>query len=332
MTIKNRLGFTLVELMVVLAILGVVMVGVLGVITSQNKAYHSEESIIDLQMNGRLATSYISRYVRMGGFGCYGNIDPGNTATSVNGYGTVLTAVNGSSNAPDELTIVTAARKVGIVDDGDGTHDESFSSISTIPVLKLVDDITDLFDTNKKRYIFLAPCENTDFLSLNAVSQANKNITLTKAIRVDEGAEIYVVKAYTFSLKQPAEYGNPKPPGANLVINENTGANRQEIAENITNLQFQYGWDRDGDNRFDPMDSNEWGNDPGATGNEADIKTVRIFVLSRSAHPDRNYTDRKTYKINDATASSAAVFVGPFNDGYHRFLLRTTIMIRNLNF
>jgi hypothetical protein len=284
-------------------------------------------------MNGRLAVNYISRYVRMGGFGCYGNIDPSNTSTSINGYGTVITAVDGSSNAPDELTVVTAARRVGVVDDGDGTPNESFSSISTIPIGNLVDDIDDIFDTNKKKYTFLAPCENTNFLTINTVtSGASPTITLTNSIRVEEGAEIFTIKAYTFSLKQPAEYSNPKPSGPNLVINENTGANRQEVAENITNLQFQYGWDRNGDGHFDPTDNNEWSNDPGATSNEADVRAVRIYVLSRSAHPDREYTDRKTYKINDATSSSSAVFIGPFNDGYHRFLLRTTIMIRNLNF
>jgi Tfp pilus assembly protein PilW len=311
--------------MVVLAILGVVIAGVIGLMTHQNKAYHSEESIIDLQMNGRLAMNYMSRYIRMGGFGCSGNLNP----DTVNGYGSVITAVNGSSNAPDKLTVVTAARKVGIVDDNDGTDDESFLSTSTIPVFELVDNISDLFDTNKKRYIFLAPCENTDFLTINAVSQANANITLTKSVRVDEGAEIFVVKAYTFSLKQPSEYGNPKPPGPTLVVNENTGANRQDVAENIINLQFQYGWDIDGSGRFDPTNKDDWTNDP--AGNESDIKAVRVYVLARSAYPDRDYTDQKIYRVNDATASSAAVVVGPFNDHYHRFLLRTTIAIRNLN-
>ncbi len=330
MTINNQQGFNLVELMVVLAILGVIMVGVLSLITSQNNAYHSEEAVIDLQMNGRLAISQISRYIRMGGFGCYGNID---ASTTVNGYGAVINAVDGDPNdagEPDELTVVTAARKVGIVDDGDGTPNESFPSISTIPIIDLADDITGLFDTNSKKYVFIAPCENTDFLTLNAVSSDPATITLTKKIRVDEGAEIYTVRAYTFSIKNPSEYSNPKPPGSNLVVNENTGGNRQDLAENIENIQFQYGWDQNGDGLFDPTDNNDWSNDP--SGNEADIKAVRIYVLARSAHEDREYTDRKTYKINDATDSSSAVTVGPFNDGYHRFLLRTTISIRNLNF
>ncbi len=315
----NRQGFSLVELMVVLAILGVVMTGVLGVVTSQNKAYHSEEAIIDLQMNGRLAINYISRYVRMGGFGCYGNID---TSNPVNGFGAVINATDGASNTPDTLTVVTSTRKVGIVDDKDVNAGESFLSTSVIPID--LDDssynLTSFFDNSSKRYVYFAPCENTDFLSIQSpVDTADTSFTISKAIRVDEGAEVFTVRAYTFALS-----------GNNLTINNNTGSGNQELAENIENLQFQYGWDRNGDSRFDPTDNNEWGNDP--SGNEADIKAVRIFVLSRSGNPDRDYSDKKKYKINEATASTTAVFVGPFNDGYHRSLLQTTIMVRNLNF
>ncbi len=342
--------------MVVLAILGVVMVGVLSLITSQNNAYHSEEAVIDLQMNGRLAISQISRYIRMGGFGCYGNINDNPLEVYKDGTDTieleaVITAEDGGTQTeltdpddakPDKLTVVTAARKVGIVDDGDGTSNESFPSISTIPIIDPADDINDLLnpDVKKgKRYVFIAPCENTNFLTLNAVSSDPATITLTKPIRVDEGAEIYVVKAYTFSIKYPSEYGSPKPPGPNLVVNENTGGSRQDLAENIENIQFQYGLDPDGSGsenplHFDPTNKDHWKNNP--TSSEAkNIKAVRIYVLARSAHeehPDK-YTDRKTYKINDPTASvDHPVIVGPFNDHYHRFLLRTTVSIRNLNY
>jgi len=329
---KDKTGFTLVELMVVLAILGVVMVGVMGVITHQNKAYHSEESIIDLQMNARIALNQISRYVRMAGFGCCGNID---SSHQVNSFSSVLNATDNGSGTPDTLTIVTAGRAVGIVDDGDDPdHSEEFQSISAIPVVKhdSKDKIEELFNNSAKKYIYIAPCENSDFLTISgAVAAAATTITLNSSIRVKEGTEIFTVKAYSISIKQPNEYSAPKPAGPNLVINENTGGNRQEFAENIENLQFQYGWDLNGDGVFNPTDSNDWTDDP--SGNEADIKAVRIYVLARSAYPDREYNvNKKEYKyiINDATTSSTAV-TATFDDQYHRFLLKTTVMVRNLN-
>ena len=332
----NKTGFTLVELMVVLAILGVVMVGVMGLMTHQNKAYHSEESIIDLQMNARIAVNQISRYVRMAGFGCYGNID---SSHPVNSFSSVLNATDNGSGTPDTLTIVTAGRAVGIVDDKDSDHSEEFQSISNIPVVKLdsKDKIDELFNNNQKKYIYIAPCENSDFLTITgAVASGATTITLNSSIRVKEGAEIFTVKAYSISIKQPNQYNAPKPPGPNLVIDENTGGNRQDFAENIENLQFQYGWDHDttDTNPFDPTSSSDWDNDP--SGHEDDVKAVRIYVLARSAYPDREYNPQKrnppkTFTINDATASATAVTVGPFSDQYHRFLLKTTVMIRNLN-
>lgn len=337
----DRQGFNLVELMVVLAILGLILVGVFGVVTTQNQAYHREETIIELQMNGRVAINIITRYVRMGGFGCNGNIDPGSANTSVNGFGAVVNATNGSESdptnpAPDSLTVVTAARKIGVVDNNNGTADEEFEATASIPVI--LDDtsekLNDYFNDSSKRYVYLSPCDNSDFLRIkDPVADDDTSFTISDKIRVDEGAEVYTVKAYSFSLKLPNEYSPPKPPGSNLVLDENTGDGRQEIAENIENLQFQYGWDRNGDNRFDPTDSNEWGNDPAASSNEKDIKAVKIFLLARSAHPDKEYKhSTTTYTINEASGDGAAVTIGPFSDGYHRSLLRATVMIRNLNF
>ncbi len=319
-------GFTLVELMVTMAILGVIMVGVIGLVTTQNKAYHSEESIIDMQMNNRIAMDHLVHIIRMTGLGCRGNI-----SDSVNGFNTVISATDGISGAADELTTVSGLRKVGSVDNGTNPTGEEFKNITTIPIV--IDDhksLSDYFNDTTKKYFYISLRPNADFLSITSSGVGSSSLTKDGGnITVTEGNAIYTVKAYTISIKLPAEYPNPKPPGPNLVINENTGAGRQELAVNIENLQFQYGWDKNNDGYFDPNDSNDWDNDP--AGNEPDIKAVRIYILARSAHPDREYTDKKQYKINDATASNAAVLAGPFNDNYHRFLLRAIVMLRNLN-
>jgi len=311
-------GFSLVELMVVMAILGVVMIGVLGLITTQNKVYHSEESILDMQMNGRLAADYISRFVRIAGFGCAANISATN---DVNGFGNVFNTLDGGGSAADSLTVVTALVPVGIVDDRDSDHKETFESVSAIPV-KVLDSsytLASFFNNSTKKYLFLAPGEEEGFLTISApVDSDDATITIDKSIRVAEGVEVYPVKAYTFSLSSGA-----------LILNNNTGSGNQEVAEDIENLQFQYGWDINGDGRFDPLDSGDWVNDP--SGNEAKIKAVRIFILSRSANLDREYTDRKTYRINETAGADAAIDVGPFNDHYHRFLLQTMVIVRNFS-
>jgi type IV pilus assembly protein PilW len=319
---KRSKAFTLVELMVVLAILGVVTVGVLSLVTSQNKAYHSEEGILDLQMNTRISANYITRYLRMAGFGCYGNISSSN---QVNGFNDSIDAANGTAAAapnllsPDTLTVVTAVRRVGVVDDGDGVYDKTYPSTSNISIV--LDDtsynLSSYFDTNKKKYLYLAPSETNRFLTVNTVNSGSKTLTIDQVMRVDEGAEVYPVKAFTFALDA----------SGNLTVDNNTGSGAQTVAENIENIQFQYGWDRNNDGVFDPTDMNDWDNDASDK-----VKAVRIYILGRSANQDRDYTDTKKYLINDPTASNNnAVEAGPFNDHFHRFLLRTVVLIRNLN-
>jgi type IV pilus assembly protein PilW len=324
MALVNRRSkaFTLVELMVVLAILGVVTVGVLSLVTSQNKAYHSEEGILDLQMNTRISANYITRYLRMAGFGCYGNISSSN---QVNGFNDSIDAANGTAAAapnllsPDTLTVVTAVRRVGVVDDGDGVYDKTYPSTSNISIV-LDDtsyDLSNYFDTVNNKYLYLAPSATNRFLTVNTVNSGSKTLTIDQVMRVDEGAEVYPVKAFTFALDA----------SGNLTVDNNTGSGAQTVAENIENIQFQYGWDRNNDGVFDPTDMNDWDNDASDK-----VKAVRIYILGRSANQDRDYTDTKKYLINDPTASNNnAVEAGPFNDHFHRFLLRTVVLIRNLN-
>ncbi|RLB66392.1 MAG: hypothetical protein DRH03_12255, partial [Deltaproteobacteria bacterium] len=67
---KKSPGFTLVELMVVLVILSVISIGAITAITGQNKFYHSEEDLIEMQMASKVAMDRISFLVRMAGVGC----------------------------------------------------------------------------------------------------------------------------------------------------------------------------------------------------------------------------------------------------------------------
>ncbi len=117
---KQSHGFTLVELMVVLVILGIISVGTITAITSQSKVYHSEEDLIDAQMNARIAADRISFLLRMAGVGCsdsFGNkLDSGNLATiggtgiAVNPTTSMFVINNNSVGTPDQLTIVGAVR------------------------------------------------------------------------------------------------------------------------------------------------------------------------------------------------------------------------------
>ena len=64
----GRGGFTLVELMIAMA-LGLVVLGAMyGVFTTQSKQFSNQEQIVEMQQNARMAIDIISREIRMAGY------------------------------------------------------------------------------------------------------------------------------------------------------------------------------------------------------------------------------------------------------------------------
>ncbi len=62
---KGQRGFTMVELMITLAIAGVVMIGVMTTFRSQQKSYTTQEEVVVMQQNLRAAINQMSREIRM---------------------------------------------------------------------------------------------------------------------------------------------------------------------------------------------------------------------------------------------------------------------------
>jgi type IV pilus assembly protein PilW len=64
--INNR-GFTLTEILVVMAIAGIVIAGIYTMYSSQNRSYMTQEQIAAMQQNLRAATYFIEREIQMAG-------------------------------------------------------------------------------------------------------------------------------------------------------------------------------------------------------------------------------------------------------------------------
>ena len=90
------------------------------------------------------------------------------------------------------------------------------------------------------------------------------------------------------------------------------GAALQPIAENIQAIEFYY-----------VLDDGTEVADPSATGQLDQIQAVKISMLAIAEQRSPNYTNNQTY-----TRASGGVW-GPFNDGFRRRLLISTVYIRN---
>jgi type IV pilus assembly protein PilW len=65
---KNNRGFTLVEMMISVAIFGIVMAGIYQTYDSQQKTYIVQEHVIDMQQNHRTAIYFLGQELRMAGY------------------------------------------------------------------------------------------------------------------------------------------------------------------------------------------------------------------------------------------------------------------------
>jgi len=68
MSVRSDRGFTIIELVIAMAILGVLTAGIFTLYNSQHRVTHIEADVVDVQQNLRMSLDSISRDVRMAGF------------------------------------------------------------------------------------------------------------------------------------------------------------------------------------------------------------------------------------------------------------------------
>jgi type IV pilus assembly protein PilW len=66
---KNSKGFTLIELMVTLAISTIVLAGIYAAYNAQLRSHVTQQVVVDIQQNLRSSMYYLQRSIRMAGFG-----------------------------------------------------------------------------------------------------------------------------------------------------------------------------------------------------------------------------------------------------------------------
>jgi len=93
-------------------------------------------------------------------------------------------------------------------------------------------------------------------------------------------------------------------------IGRQVGAKKRAVAENIEEIEFYY--------------TLADGNNANATTNYSEIRSVQIAILARAEREDSKFSNSKNY-----TTPSGANW-GPYNDGFRRRLLSTTVKCRNM--
>jgi prepilin-type N-terminal cleavage/methylation domain-containing protein len=128
--LKGKQGFTLIEILIVTLILGIIMSAVYSVYLTHQKSAYTQEDVVDVQQNLRIAMDTISRDVRMAGM-----LVPSTSAPLA------------SASAADTITINTAS-SLGVYAMIDANQTANAGDSSVTFTVNSQDDI-DLFKANQ---------------------------------------------------------------------------------------------------------------------------------------------------------------------------------------
>lgn len=326
-------GMTLIELLIAIAVSGIVLAGVTQILTISSSSYSRQEEMAAMQQNVRMAKMFLERDSRMAGCGLQNFFDKGTRV-----YPVEFTNAGGQSST--DILIIN------YVDLDNG------SCANVLPQLTLNgsmpaasaeatvnEDLTDTTPPPSPPYSTwdsAFTCAGTSYGG-TPFKEFQAIITSPDGSKSDV---VYITQVQANSNKiQNRPYAgfdnkiiNSYPPGSTINFFSNTTLtritysysngsllrNNQAIADNLEDLQFAFGLDTDADGVVD-----SWINNRDLTNAEKDqVRLVRINVLGRTSREHPGPSDTRP-AIEDRAAGTSP-------DKFGRQLFQITVMPRNL--
>lgn len=261
-TIHNR-GFTMVELLITLAIFGIVVVGIFSVNLSTQRSANTQEEIVDLQQNLRVGLESITRDLRWAGF-----LIPGSSPLIPGGSSPIATAAANSI----VINTISGSRKVAQI----ATGFDSPATIATPKTITIKEAIN--LDANDLVRI-VRPGSATQPVPLVLTVDASSSSTSIK-IRGFNSAQTFVegdiIAEYKGASAAGAEDLAPNTVTYQLDADNNLerdgGDDFEDVASNITGLTFSYLMDDGSEDDTAPFPTTL------TTPKISDIRAVRVTL------------------------------------------------------
>ncbi|UCE32510.1 MAG: PilW family protein [Burkholderiales bacterium] len=327
-------GFTLVELMVSMALGLLLLTGLVTVFVNNQRTRSEMEKTNRQTENGRYAIQMIGNELRHAGY--YSEFDPSKLplpaampdACAVDlddlrdalplgiqgeDQGSALFACLADVRAG---TDVLAVRRVNTCALGDPNCDPAQAGIPYFQAA-LCGQATELASpTVTDHYV----------LDNDAAKFVKRERDCTTAARVRR----YRVHIYYVANNNKAGDGVPTLKRAELGPG---GFQVVPLVEGIENLQVQYGLDQDGDSAPEvyTTDPTTFGGCAGTDciSNWRDVTAVKLALLARNTEQSADWTDDRAYRLGTLDDGSDNL-VGPFGDKYRRHAYTTVVRLNNV--
>lgn len=314
----NKKGFSLVELLIVMAVSGILIASLASVFVTQSRTYSIHSDIGETQYTAKAVLDYIAKEIRMVGAGLRDKNYYFKNGTTFN----VLSSIN-SDTGPDAIRIR-------------GNFQGIYGNISSVLGTTIADDdpnketITVAYKSNGKfsvgNYITIAgPGGNAEIRAIYQVAGTNKqNISFKNG----DGLNYNHREGTMFNCIQDLRYyvdSTGTLRRNNFELNGN-----QPVLENVEDLQFQYGLDTNGDGYVD-----QWVNNVSDGTNKVDqVKAIKIWLVVRGNVPDAKFNDTNSYFLGISSTGMVAVAKRytppPAVRNYRRLIFTTTVDLRNV--
>lgn len=314
-------GFSLVELLVALAITLAVLAGVGRIVIATGHSYRLQDSLAHLQENGRYVLETLATELRRtgyrGGIGDPGRIEDHTPAG--NGRGHRIARDDGSCTGPDWAGRLEY-RVFGKDDTrrhypclaGGGTEVGDILVVRYMAPWRVGGSTTPSFQP-AQYYLRSSVFEGKLFRGADQAAHPVGGAPLRVAELVSRAYYIHT------------------PPGSGSTCAGSTGVpslyrtelvngrlRAAEVVRGVEQLQVRYGIDANADGSVDHYRDAPPAGDTFAWRR---VNAVRFWVLLRAECPETGYTDRKRYRLGNITLAPA--------DGYRRALYEQTVALRN---
>jgi len=318
---RNRVaGFSLVELMIAMAISLLLLAGVIRIYVDSKRNYTVQESLSRLQESGRYAVTLLTQDLRLSGY--YGT---GSDPSRFTGTQAPVAAerVCSSDNRWGRMLEQVIFGVNDAVNDGLSDYSACISTSSGTPATGdyIQGDIVVVRHVVPTAVAAYEP----NRLYLRTTFQDGKLFAGSE----ESGNTLSDDPAFTRALAANAYfvgYQSTECAGNTIILptlyREALGNNgrpvREELVRGVEQLEFQYGVDTNGDGSV-----NRYMNADQVTLNSywPSVASVRLWLLVRTDCPVTGYNNGTPYRMGDVTYTP--------NDSFRRQLYTTTIALRN---